>query len=256
MTTFVPIGQFAALTQLSQKALCLYDENGLLPPAMVDPDSGYRYYQLDQVARAGTIRLLREADMPLADIRAFLAEPSAARLDAYEAALSRQHAQRTRVIAYLRRTLTQEGEPVSYTAKVKEVAAQPYASRTATVALGELGPFIDDSIRELSASVDPAGPPFSIFHGAVNDESSGAVEVCVPTSGAVAGGSALPAGPVAFTLAEGAQTDYPAITGAFEAVAVWAKEHGHELAGPPREIYLTDANSDGPACWEIAWPIR
>jgi DNA-binding transcriptional MerR regulator len=38
------IGEFARLSRLSAKALRLYDELGLLPPAQVDPGSGYRWY--------------------------------------------------------------------------------------------------------------------------------------------------------------------------------------------------------------------
>jgi len=40
------------MTRLSVKALRLYDENGLLPPAHVDPSSGYRYYDFGQANRA------------------------------------------------------------------------------------------------------------------------------------------------------------------------------------------------------------
>jgi len=40
----VPIGRFSEMTCLSETALRLYDENGLLLPAHVDPSSGYRYY--------------------------------------------------------------------------------------------------------------------------------------------------------------------------------------------------------------------
>ena len=35
----VPIGRFSKMTRLSAKALRLYDEIGLLPPAHVDPSS-------------------------------------------------------------------------------------------------------------------------------------------------------------------------------------------------------------------------
>ncbi len=41
MENLMPIGQFAEASRLSQKALRLYGENGLLAPAWVDPDSGY-----------------------------------------------------------------------------------------------------------------------------------------------------------------------------------------------------------------------
>ena len=40
MENLITIGQFAAASRLSLKALRLYDDNGLLPPAVVDPDSG------------------------------------------------------------------------------------------------------------------------------------------------------------------------------------------------------------------------
>jgi hypothetical protein len=40
MEHLMPIGPFAAASRLSQKALRLYGENGVLPPAWVDPDSG------------------------------------------------------------------------------------------------------------------------------------------------------------------------------------------------------------------------
>ena len=38
------IGAFAKASRLSPKALRLYDELGLLPPARVDPMTGYRLY--------------------------------------------------------------------------------------------------------------------------------------------------------------------------------------------------------------------
>jgi protein phosphatase len=67
------IGAFSRVTRLSQKALRLYGSLYLLPPAWVDPDSGYRYYRSAQVRDARLIRSLREVGMPLATIRRVLA---------------------------------------------------------------------------------------------------------------------------------------------------------------------------------------
>ena len=50
------IGEFARLSRLSAKALRLYDELGLLPPAQVDLDSGYRWYAAGQLDNAGWSR--------------------------------------------------------------------------------------------------------------------------------------------------------------------------------------------------------
>jgi DNA-binding transcriptional MerR regulator len=62
------IGRFARLTGLTVKALRHYDELGLLRPAGVDPESGYRSYEPEQAERAVTIRMLRQLEVPLDDI--------------------------------------------------------------------------------------------------------------------------------------------------------------------------------------------
>jgi DNA-binding transcriptional MerR regulator len=69
----MPIGRFSRQTGLSVKALRHYDELGLLRPAAVDPDMGYRLYATGQVERAEAIRLLRRLEVPLDDIATLLA---------------------------------------------------------------------------------------------------------------------------------------------------------------------------------------
>jgi DNA-binding transcriptional MerR regulator len=66
------IGRFAHLTGLTVKALRHYDELGLLRPAGVDPESGYRSYEPEQAERAETIRMLRQLEVPLDEIARFL----------------------------------------------------------------------------------------------------------------------------------------------------------------------------------------
>ena len=66
------IGRFSRLTGLTVKALRHYDEIGLLRPAGVDPESGYRSYEPEQAERAEAIRMLRQLEVPLDDIARFL----------------------------------------------------------------------------------------------------------------------------------------------------------------------------------------
>lgn len=66
------IGEYAAATQLTAKALRLYDEQGLVKPGVVDPASGYRYYHADQVATGRLVRTLRDMNLSLAQIRQVL----------------------------------------------------------------------------------------------------------------------------------------------------------------------------------------
>ncbi|MEE1619334.1 MerR family transcriptional regulator [Brachybacterium sp. J153] len=67
--TLLSIGELAAASGLSPKALRLYDESGLLPPRRVDPFTGYRSYGPDQIDRARRIAALRGLGMGLARIR-------------------------------------------------------------------------------------------------------------------------------------------------------------------------------------------
>jgi len=67
------IGEFAAATQLSAKALRLYDEQRLLQPATTDPTSGYRYYASDQVSLGRLIRTLRDMGLALVDVARIVA---------------------------------------------------------------------------------------------------------------------------------------------------------------------------------------
>ncbi len=70
------IGEFARRSRLSAKALRLYDELGLLRPAVVDPVNGYRRYSPDQLDTARIVAWLRRIGMPLAEIRAVVALPA------------------------------------------------------------------------------------------------------------------------------------------------------------------------------------
>ena len=73
------IGQFAALHGIHKKTLMWYDEIGLFRPAVIHPENGYRYYNYHQSAILETILLLRELDVPISEIQAFLKDRSAAK---------------------------------------------------------------------------------------------------------------------------------------------------------------------------------
>lgn len=64
------IGSFSLVTGLSITALRHYDEVGLLKPAYVDPDTGYRRYRPDQVDEARLYATLRRLQVPVDAMRA------------------------------------------------------------------------------------------------------------------------------------------------------------------------------------------
>lgn len=237
MENLLPIGEFAAASQLSHKALRLYAERGLLAPAWVDPDSGYRYYRIEQLRQATLIALLRRADVPLSEIRAFVAEPSTAWLVEYEERAAAVFAERRRVFRYVRK-LIEEG--VMHEVQTRQTGRQAYESRSRRIGVHELERFIYDTFEELGATAAPA-PPFVVYHGPVTEEDDGPVEVCIPKDD---GEHVLEPGEVAFTAIRGEQCVFPEILGAYEAVYRWAKEQGRDVTGPPREVYLNDPGEE------------
>ena len=72
MPASLTIGDFSRATHLSVKTLRHYHHIGLLEPADVDPDTGYRRYATDQIPTAQVIRRFRDLDMPLDQIHAVL----------------------------------------------------------------------------------------------------------------------------------------------------------------------------------------
>ena len=100
-----------------------------------------------------------------------------------------------------------------------------------------------------------------IYHGEVNEDSDGPVEVCVPVSGdGDLSGQAHrvePAHREAYTEITVAQVAFPQILSAYEAVERWIGENGREITGSPREVYVDDFMHLGPndhGC-DIAFPI-
>ncbi|NLL78651.1 MAG: MerR family transcriptional regulator [Clostridiales bacterium] len=63
------IGMFAGMNHVTVKTLRHYDEQGLLKPAYVDEESGYRYYQVSQIADLHQILALKNVGFNLEEIK-------------------------------------------------------------------------------------------------------------------------------------------------------------------------------------------
>ncbi|MET7804497.1 MerR family transcriptional regulator [Micromonospora chersina] len=183
------IGAFARAARLTPKALRLYDELGLLPPAAVDPHSGYRYYAPAQLDRARLIAALRRAGMPLAEIRAVCGLPpdaAAEAVDAWWRQVSADTVARGRAVALLVDQLTERGTTMSDTTFRYAVRCETgtvresnedtaYASATLlAVADGMRGPggaaastAAVDALRPLEPADAPAGDLLAALADAV-----------------------------------------------------------------------------------------
>jgi DNA-binding transcriptional MerR regulator len=182
------IGEFARRSRLSPRALRLYDELGLLPPARVDDDSGYRYYTESQLDRAQLIAALRQLQISLADINVILSlEPDAAgeRITQHWTAVAAQHAARRDLADYLVDRI-QGKRHLMYEVTTREIPARSVLCLKRTVegtdgawAFGKEFVSILRS-HHLPTSDGRVGAVFSIYWGEVSDDSDGPVEWCRP----------------------------------------------------------------------------
>ena len=69
------IKEFAKLTGVSVRTLHYYDEIGLIKPALVDAQNGYRFYDENSLLRMQEILFYRELDFPLKSILEILSSP-------------------------------------------------------------------------------------------------------------------------------------------------------------------------------------
>ena len=182
------IGEFARRSRLSAKALRLYDEQGLLPPARVDEDSGYRFYKPAQLKQARLIAALRELQVPLAEIKAILPlEPAQAaeRVRVIWAATEAGHTARRALAAYLIDELSGK-RSVLYEVRTREIPERSLLCMKRSVeGVGAAWAFGKEFIGLLRRYQLPqiegrAGAFFCIFWGEVSEDSDGPMEWCRP----------------------------------------------------------------------------
>ncbi|MFE1167995.1 MerR family transcriptional regulator [Nocardiopsis sp. NPDC058789] len=102
------IKDFSEMSELSPQTLRFYHSEGLLVPAVVDEDTGYRYYDFEQVQDALLVSALRGTGMSVRDVRRALDAPdtAAALLDEHTEALDRQREAEDEAITTARSLLT------------------------------------------------------------------------------------------------------------------------------------------------------
>jgi len=72
------IGDFSRIARVSARLLRFYDELGLFTPAHADPQTGYRFYTIAQLAQLNRITVLKELGFSLEQIGDVLKSPPAA----------------------------------------------------------------------------------------------------------------------------------------------------------------------------------
>lgn len=245
MTDLLTIGAFARMTRLTVTSLRHYDAEGLLPPARVDPVSGYRSYSVDQVPTAATIAVLRSVGVAIPAIRAVLAGDDRSRralLDAERHRLEADLDRRRRALHTVAR-LVEEPLAMHYDIQVApRVTTLLHAVRgqvRADALDADTGALCGRLADTLAVAHRSAGPFVAVFPLDLDQDMSVPVGIAADPAQPPGGLEPveLPGGEWASTLHVGA---YAALPLAYSALLGGVSDRGRDAAGPVLETYLTD----------------
>jgi DNA-binding transcriptional MerR regulator len=255
--TVLKIGEFARVGQVSIATLRHYDQYGLLKPTTLDPETGYRYYTLDQLPRLNRILALKDLGFPLEQIAQFLEndlslEQLRGMLKLKQAQtqlmIDTEQARLSRIAARLQQ-IEQEGKMPIHEVLLKEVATLHVASIRATIPL-QSG--IQSSLKHLyieiivylsQLHIPHTQPPLLLLHSRSEQREDGLyidAEAAIPLSTELPENTqinsrTLPGGLMASTIHTGNDLS---MGQAYAALHRWMKENTYTFVGPPRLLHL------------------
>lgn len=267
MSTTLSIGDFSLMTHLSIKTLRYYHQVGLLEPAEVDPNTGYRHYGVEQFPTAQIIQRFRDLGMPIDEVKAVLAAPDldtrntliATHLGRLEGELE----QTRQAVQSLRNLLEPSHIPISV--EHRTIPATQAVGIQEVVDRSELVVWFQGALGELYATiaaqgVQPSGPSGGLFASDLFHYERGEVTIFVPITGTLqtvgrVSPLVVPAAEVAVTVHDGSLAT---LNDTYGALGVYVAKHALGVVGPVREYYLVDARATSDATqWrtQLAWPI-
>ena len=264
--TLYKIGVFAAMNHVTVKALRFYEEQGLLMPALIQPENGYRYYTLSQMAVLHQITALKLAGFTLEEISHINSGADE------EAVLLKKKSDLLAKIAELTRQISVVD---GYLSKKKTGLSAPVLIKTipkTTVAFMRIRlesyDCLFERMPEMGALMEKAGcacaVPEYCFTGypepGYRDEDI-LVEICesVVEAKKETGGlrfKTLPEIQAACVFHKGS---YRTFSESYETVLRYIEENGYEIAGDIRESYIDGVwNREDESQWlsEIQVPVR
>ncbi len=265
----LPIGMFSRASSISIKALRAYHEAGILVPARVDPDTGYRIYAVDQLADAAIVARLRALDVPLAQVKEILhgRDPDLTRriLETHQTRMQQRLAETQRIIEELQSGVA----PVTHTPV--HVRAEP--ARDTVRLLGAVTPetfeaWLTQAFARLGAVIDAhgvraAGPPGTLWAPEILVDEPERVEPFIPIGEPIAikghdpdvAVGEVAAASVAVLVHAG---DYAMMPDTYRTLGAWVARNAQYAGGRIREWCTVGPGNVEPAAYrtEIAWPIR
>ena len=256
------------MTLLSVKTLRHYHDVGLLPPAKIDPGTGYRRYEVAQVPTAQVIRRLRELGMSLNDVRVVIEAPDVrARNAAISAHLRRMEGEleQTRATVRSLRLLLEEKSPPAIAVGYRVSGPADNLAIRDRVAYADVFDWLADAFAELRSVVHDtgarrAGADAALYSSELLEDEFGEIVAVVPVDSATepsgrTGRLRLPRVEYATAVHLGSVED---IDRTYAALGAVVAERAIGVRGPIREEYVVssfETPDEERHRTEIGWPV-
>ena len=264
--TLYKIGMFAAMNHVTVKALRFYEEQGLLMPALIHPDTGYRYYTLSQMAVLHQITALKLAGFKLEEIANINSgADEIAVLLKKKAELLEKIADITRQIAVVDGYLAKKKTGLSSPVLIKTIPETTVAFMRIRL---ESYDCLFDRMPEMGALMEKAGCEcalpeycFTAYPEPGYKDGDIPVEICesVVEAKKEIGDLKFKTMPEIQAACVFHKGSYRTFSESYETVLRYIEENGYEIAGEIRESYIDGVwNKDDESRWlsEIQVPVR
>lgn len=241
------IGEFSRMTALSIKSLRLYHEKEILIPAEIDEFSGYRYYNDANYERARSIKILRNFDFSLAEIREILDEcdDESRILNHLEQKLKelgdKIHRYKTishsieSIITFEREMIMKKDE--NFVVEEKQLDTILIAGHRMKGRYDEIGKGLGLVCRKMGRHIN--GNPMTLYYDPDYKENDADFEPCVPVrKGKDEEGISvreLKGGTCISLIHKGT---YDQLGNSYKKVFAYIKEKGYKALIPSREVYI------------------
>ena len=264
--TLYKIGMFAAMNHITVKTLRFYEDQGLLMPALIHPETGYRYYTLSQMAVLHQITALKQAGFTLEEIaHIHTGADEEAVLLKKKAELLAKIADLTRQIAVVDGYLSKQKNDLSAPVLIKTIPETTVAFMRIRL---ESYDCLFDRMPEMGKLMEKAGCEcalleycFTAYPEAGYKDADILADICESVVAAKKENGdlrfkTLPEIQAACVFHKGS---YRSFSESYETVLRYIEENGYEIAGEIRESYIDGVwNKDDERQWlsEIQVPVR
>ena len=240
------IGDFSKISQLSIKTLRFYHEKGILEPAFTDSESGYRYYDEDALTKARAIKVLRDFEFSIKEIKKVihscqddsdLVDALQSKAEEINKTIKRYQTMRSSINEIIKQEEEVTRMKTNNSIQEKTIEDTLIASMRFKAKYDAIGPYIGKLYKTCGRF--KAGTLFCMYWDEGYVEGDADIEICLPVNKVITKGDIqsriLKGGLSVSIIHKGA---YGTQGSSYQAIFDYMKSSNLESEQPPREVLI------------------